>query len=65
MAGIEINSAKSSDDDGEEKKTRKSAGRLAPSLEMKKREMIRAWMVSDDDASPRRERVRPDEVKQG
>ena len=25
---------------------------------MKKREMIRAWMVSDDDASPRRERVR-------
>ena len=50
---------KSSDDDDEEKKTRKkSAGRLAPSLEMKKREMIRAWMVSDDDASPRRERVR-------
>ncbi|CAL6299792.1 unnamed protein product [Bathycoccus prasinos] len=51
---------KSSDDeDDEEKKTRKkSAGRLAPSLEMKKREMIRAWMVSDDDASPRCERVR-------
>ena len=51
---------KSSDDeDDEEKKTRKkSAGRLAPSLEMKKREMIRAWMVSDDDVSPRRERVR-------
>ena len=47
------------DEDDEEKKTRKkSAGRLAPSLEMKKREMIRAWMVSDDDASPRRERVR-------
>jgi hypothetical protein len=51
---------KSSDDeDDEEKKTRKkSAGRLAPSLEMKKREMIRAWMVSDEDVSPRRERVR-------
>lgn len=50
----------SDDDDDEEKKTRKkSAGRRGEkSLEMKKREMIRAWMVSDDDASSRRERVR-------
>ena len=58
VAGIEINSQKQRRRRRGEKTRKKSAGRLAPSLEMKKREMIRAWMVSDDDASPRRERVR-------